>query len=556
MSIANYAAPRLYVDIYPKGGGMYSISGNEGMILRCKVSKNIKSKTPGTFSLLLAPGGPTGVNNGHSWAEVIPPLSLVVIGMTRYKHRNIVMIGVVTSPTSNESWEIGESVTRVTTITGLDFQYFFNTFSYYTLSMLGSTVGAGLSSSQNSDVGLPEALGAGLLGGSSPATVGEDWYNMVMAGTKGILSNTQIAYQKGNVKFPDVMATVFEEYQSSVASGVSIPFSQYYLTSSGNWYDKFSLIFQFPFYEMFIITAPDNYSPYSSTGALTPASTTITMDPKDGSGFMSASPTLVARMNPVPYCSEYSGEKFTMDKSTWENNLINYTLENTGFIESTSSFTVSYVRNLYLLIPTLYSTLNGVSNNALSSFIYTFDCFINTDSINSYGYRPEIVKTEYFSDVKGMYAKNNAANKTNTQKLFENLTLRIATYYEPTDKMVYGSVSMELRPDIIPGNKFTYTPFKNGQPYEFYIEGFEHEYEFGGESKTTLTLSRGLPKSVYDNIPLLTGIHSGNAVRVNGEYDLQTSPGALTFLNFGGNSIKSALTRLCQDFITPQGATT
>lgn len=547
MGLPNNATPRIYIDIYPFGGGKYSLDSSTASVLKCKVIKNISGNSPGKFSILMAPGGPQGTNSGPSWSEVIPPMSMVVIGMSRYTHRSIVMIGIVTSPETSELWTTGQSVTRTTTITGVDFQYFFNTFSYYTLSFLGATPGAALGSANG---GLPAVIGDAINGGFGPGKVGEQWYTKIMAGTTGILSKTKINYQKGTVNFSDVMATVFQEYAASSSNPLTIPYSAYFLQSQGNWFSKFQSIFQFPFYEFFVITAPSGYKPYSATGALTQAKSVITMNPADGSGMLSASPTLVARMNPVPYCSSYnkSSSSYTMDKSKWDSELVNYTLENGGFINSQTSYTLSQVRNFFLLVPTFFATMNGVSNNEMGSFIYTFDCFSNTNSINSYGYRPEIVDTEYFSDVNGISAKTNATNKPNLQKLFENLTLKVATYYTPTNMMAYGSVEMELRPDIIPGNKFTYAPFKNGVDYVFYIEGFEHNYEFGGDTTTSLTLTRGLPKTVYDNIPLLTDVHTGNASRIDGVYASSPSAGALTFLNYGGNSIKETLARLAPIF--------
>ena len=57
--------------------------------------------------------------------------------------------------------------------------------------------------------------------------------------------------------------------------------------------------------------------------------------------------------------------------------------------------------------------------------------------------------------------------------------------------MVNGTVEIPLWPEVIAGNIFRYRPFKSQDIYLFYIEGVQHIYEFGGNSKTVLTLSRG-----------------------------------------------------------------
>jgi hypothetical protein len=90
--------------------------------------------------------------------------------------------------------------------------------------------------------------------------------------------------------------------------------------------------------------------------------------------------------------------------------------------------------------------------------------------------------------------------------------------------MAVGSVVMPLRPDIMPGCKFEYAPFRGGELWTFYIEAAEHDYNFGGDSTTTLFLSRGLPSSVYADMSqkgIFYGVLTGTAERFEGEYALQ-----------------------------------
>ena len=115
--------------------------------------------------------------------------------------------------------------------------------------------------------------------------------------------------------------------------------------------------------------------------------------------------------------------------------------------------------------------------------------------------------------------------------------------------MSKGAIEMELRPDILPGNVFTYSLFKDGNTYDFYIESVSHEYIFGTSSRTVLSLNRGLPSSVYQDEDLLTDILSGNAMRLDGEYvsglPAFTTTGPLQTINL------QSLDGLNHNFVTP-----
>jgi hypothetical protein len=566
---ANNAAPRCYVDIYPYEGGKYSLTGDAAGVLSCITHKDIRSTGPGTFDIKLAPGGPLGPNSGPSWTEIITPMSLVVIGMKRYHHRQIVMIGVVTEPIETQTWETGRGVQRVINIRGGDFQYLFSTFSYYTLSLLGATRGVSLSQG-GVNLGLPELLGKALLSGT-PAQVGAAWFNVVMGGTEGILAQTNYMYNGAKVSFPNIMASLFEEYPTT-NGGVRIPYSNFYMITSGNWTEKFLQTFPFPWYEFFVTTAPVGYRPYDtqnntiaynsatnqsyvSTG-MSGAATPISMNAQDGTGFLPASPTLVARVNPLPYTSSYNNGKFVMDSSRWQNNLQRFSLENTGFIKSTVAFNTSEVRNFYVINPTFFTQQFGISNSNMNAFIYTFASWIDNASIHRYGYRPEIFQIQWFSDPSGQQAQLNVAQQENFQQLVQNLALRQTSYFEPTPNMAKGSVSMELRPDILPGNVFTYSPFKNGSDWDFYITGVTQTYIFGEQSNTTLSIDRGLPKSVYDDVQMLTALHTGTAIRQNGKYNVPNPiVNGLQPISIGTTSIQQILGQSAQIFTTPQGAT-
>ncbi len=75
-----------------------------------------------------------------------------------------------------------------------------------------------------------------------------------------------------------------------------------------------------------------------------------------------------------------------------------------------------------------------------------------------------------------------------------------------------------MLPSALPGTRARFYPFKDDILWEFYIEGVTHSYTFGRAAITTLSLSRGLPRWLYQDDKTLLDVHTGNATRVNGTY--------------------------------------
>ncbi|MDE3023819.1 MAG: hypothetical protein KGI54_18570, partial [Pseudomonadota bacterium] len=90
------SGPQLSISIYPFEGGQYTISGTNAGVLQAQINTSLKGGT-GTFSLALAPGGPNGVNARPYWTELLTPMSLVIIGLSRGSYNQTPMIAVVTS---------------------------------------------------------------------------------------------------------------------------------------------------------------------------------------------------------------------------------------------------------------------------------------------------------------------------------------------------------------------------------------------------------------------------------------------------------------------------
>jgi hypothetical protein len=218
---------------------------------------------------------------------------------------------------------------------------------------------------------------------------------------------------------------------------------------------------------------------------------------------------------------------FEMDFSLWDA-LPQFTLDTNGPVQSSLQFDDSEVRNFYVINPMWLSNQFGLTNDMQTPFTFLFASWADTASIHRYGYRPEISELHWFSDSNGIAAQGNAAAGTGIQgfdTLVGDLALKKISHHEPTPNMARAAISTNLRPDIMPGNRFAYMPFKDAQQWDFYIEGVTHNWVFGGASTTTLALSRGLPDAVYNDDALMIALHTGNAQRINGQYVVGLPPG-------------------------------
>lgn len=530
-----FATPQAFIEIYPHEGGSYAIpassgGGGQGQILSLSTRKHLK-EAAGAFTIQLAPGGPNGPNQPPYWIDIITPMSFVMIGMSRGTYSNIVMLGVV--KTVSESWSFpsspGERVMRTIVISGFDFGYFFTHFSWYALTFLNVSaagLGAALGNQNAGALGTLAGQGGGLTQGT-PDIVGQSWFQNVMDGGSGILSRTWVEDGSNNpVPFSSSVNVEFEKY----ITAAQILFSFSYVNAEENWYDKFNKIFPFPFYEFFIMTAPAGFYSQALSTAWTQVNTGINFTMKK-LGQAASQINVIARVNPLPYISpsltgasggnlgqSSGGTGFTfgnINMTAWNN--LPLFQEDTSLIKTTEEFTEDEVRNFYLINPTFQKTMLGQDNAAVTPPILSLQAAVDPASVHRYGFRPAFIETEWLSDPSGQVAQTGTMN---LEEVIATMTCQLASQYEPTALMMHATREGALRPDIIPGCKFQYQPLKgpDQQPWLFYIEGVEHEFVFGGRSKTRLVLSRGLPASVYANTSLLTQIHLGKAQRLNGTY--------------------------------------
>lgn len=527
------AAPQCFVEIYPYEGGQYQIQG--GQIITCKTRKSI-GETAGRFEILLAPGGPRGTNTQPSWTQVITPMSFVLIGMRRWQYANITMIGVVDEVAETQVWT-DQGVVRAIRVKGRDFGAFFEMFNYVALSFLG-----GILPSTLIEGGVPAILGKNYLTGR-PDQIATNWYNTMMVGASGVLANTNVNWNGQELPVGICLADYFQPYPAQIPYGTS------FATREGSWINKLKAILNWPVYETFVTTAPVNqYPAQGGTG--------FTMQ---GLGaLVVATPFIVGRLNPTPLITGTgSGGSVSLtgtDSTAW--NALQLFQPDSAFIENEIAFSMAEARNFYMVAPTWFATQWGGTNSGLMSWTLTYGGLYDATSIHRYGFRPEIMETEWFTDVSGSAAQQDGSQ---LQQFALDVTLRMASWHHPQPLMARAMVQHPLRPDVLVGNRFRYAPFKGtmagaADTWDFYIEAIEHNYAFGRKSTTTMELCRGLPSDIYADGgagSLLFDILTGNAERIDGDY-LPGNEGGAGLQGWGISSAQSLANNVAQYFTVAQ----
>lgn len=544
------------VDLYPFESSPISISG--GQILSCSVQKSIKGSAVGTFSLVLAPGGPQGVDDPIPWIQYATPMSLCVIAMSRGSRAQVVMVGLVTSAVEAIEW--GDGVIRRQVIRGMDFQLFFNSFNWATMA----TVGLTSASLFGAAIGVPAGGAAasfspalfGLTGANSwanPVQIGQAFLKLMLA-PGSIMGTTRVPYQnQTTILVANALATIWENFLN-----IGVPFGDYLATLEGDWASKFLDLFPYPWYEWFTITAPQGYyvppgSKQGGSGAPSPTtldfngvavpSVTVTAQAPNGTLFKSlsmpnavpAAPTMVARVNPLPALTvnvsspSDNGTFGNMDMTRWNAlappgqseagmpTVLPFTPDS-GVFSSSLVFDISEVRNTFYINPRWFAAnlLSTGTNTAPVPFFFLMGG--DAASVHRYGYRPA------FETIGWLYDPVSGGTGLTTPQFAQTVATmlaRLMSYYEPTPLMARSVATLALRPDLMPGFRFRYAPSKSPISWDFYIDAVQHDYTFGGRgpSTTTLQLSRGLPTSIYEaggaKESLLFNIHTGNAQRTS-----------------------------------------
>jgi hypothetical protein len=526
---APLAAVSCAIEIYPFEGGSYFIKG--GQVKSVTVEKTLRDGANGRFEIELAPGGPAGPESIPDWIQVITPASHVLIGMSRGADAAIVMDGVVTVPSEDQAWQTtqdGSTAARTQVVVGADFAWFFNAQNWYSLAMYGLTAGIPLGNQLGYlPASFSSILGQGILGQAGPVQVGKIWFEKIMAASGGILGQTFVPYQGGNTRLPfrTLIGETLEQYPR-----VQIPYTEQFLGLE-SWVAKFQDIFPWPWYEFFVTTAPSGaYAllPAASGGPANVVASGRTFTMRDFPTALPAGPQMVARINPVPrFDFTVSGSGSTtsvsiggIDVSRWNALPLNQ-LSAYGLYESRVEFSSDEARNFYLLNPTAYLTSYGNNGSNAVPFPFVFLAAADPASVHRYGYKPADGTLRWFLDWEGTTAKQGLASPgtVNIPQSVATMTAALASQWHPLPLMARGQIEIALAPNIRIGTRWRHAPFKDGIPWDFYVEGVRHRFVFGGHSTTTLTLTRGLPASVYaDANGLLKAVCTGNARRQDGTY--------------------------------------
>ena len=558
-----FAVPSCSIEVYPFEGGPWVLT--PGQIREVMVEKSLRGGSLGRASITLAPGGPYGAESTPTWTQVATPMSHVLIGMSRGSNAAIVMDGVVVRAGEAQQWATSDQMAaaaRVPTIEVNDFSWYFRSFNYYALTYYGLTSNVAVGQALGyTPAGLPYALNKGLLGGTGegPAYVAKGWYTDVMAGSGSILGQTFVPYQGSQINFPQLLGGMWEELPNAY-----IPVTETYMAAEGDWMSKFLDMLPPPWYEFFVTTASSGAYTLASgaKGSMTTGRQfTMQSQPKAAP----AGPMVVARLNPIPIMglnSDASGQKTSigsLDLTRWQALALSTpdssdTTNTQNFMFSEVVFSADEARNFYMLNPTQYATAFGTNNANNVPWMFSFFTACDPASVHRYGYHPEIGTFRWFFDPTGTFAQSVAGDVPQSAATAMSW---LVSWWHPLPLMARATVTIPLNPKMMVGTRFRYAPFKDGVPWDFYIESVRHRFIFNGQSSTTLGLCRGLPASIYADSSdggLLKAIYTGNAMRQKGVYTKGLLPNIGTGLQTFGQpaAIEAMLKQIAPYYVTPQ----
>ncbi len=496
---------------------------------------------PSTFSVILPPNSPdpnnkiglnpVGANisntgnlnppgNLQDLASLITPMSTVTIQMTRGSYTYLVFFGMVLSIKETEN-RGPDRVMRLIEISGVDMQYFLTNYAYFTLTWLGTANNVFENMGNIPGVILSQA---GLSYGAPQAIASAFLQNVISP----YLVNLTLPVNNQRYSFGQLLEARFGTFSSGTVN-ILFPFIPSFYNAEGAWWDKFTTFFPFPYYEMFFqtfdetdVTDPNE----GNTGipVLTYPeieSTTFTMGTRTFKNIFVSRELPFPRLQPVGAMPPYT---YTLFMDNW-NNLGEYRFQNgpTPFFESSMEFSAENARTFYMIDPSNIDLQFGGKNNSLSMFLLSQTAaMIDPINYSKYGYIPELSLIQWFFSKSTSTGGNS---QTTLEQFGAVLLLTLGSYYVPLPLSARGMITLPLSPTILQGNKFTCQPFKNGGEWTFYIDSVNHHFEFGGRSRTTLQVSRGLPKEVYANTNgILAALLQGLVERSNNEYTLISNP--------------------------------
>lgn len=550
-------SPQIAVDVYPWEGGSFSLIG--GQVLSATISKGLRNS--GIASIILAPGGPAG-QGWPSWSQVITLQSLVVIAQSRGPNAYVDFVGVVVRTSEEQSWEAGARVTRVIRVEAVDWMQWFVAFNWTALSYLGAVNGAAYEAA----AGLPAGSGPPSIyfagqNSSNPSTIAANWLKL-MGDDLGVLAKTRLQYGSTSVLWPAATTSWFETYPYNAI----FPASQFYVSEAGSWWSKFTTILEWPFYEIIIGTAPQGlWNGLAVSGAISASGQSFYSATMPGA--VPAQAQIVGRLNPQPDLNlagavqSSSGISVSTAQVFSSANLDRwYALPtftpdegSASFISSETSNAISEYANFIMLNPVNSRVPLGLNMSGVQ--IFSFSGAADIAGIHRYGLIDRTWDSMWFADPGQVVMQGPPqTTQTNLETLMNSLTARLATYFMPTPLMESAGVTLPLRPDIFPGCRWTYSPFRGDEPWDFYISAVSHRYVFGGPSTTTLGLERGLPMSVYGNSSNMMQLLLGRAQRKDGGFVFGSPPNGDPGLQIFGmvdSSMREVLAQIAAVYATP-----
>jgi hypothetical protein len=537
------ATPQFFAQIHPRDGGSFILtSGNPG-IIQVEIRISVQQSQDHSFSIDFTPGGPIGPDDASNWSYIIPPFSLVILYAQRGQSQRVIMIGLTSIVQEAQIWT-PRGVTRGVRISGFDFSLYFKAFSYYELTYLGllqaveKTLGAAGYIFQNF---------GGISGGYTPSQFAYIWLAYVMLGVgnpanlkslglpnvKAVLQNTFVTYNKNPLFIKDFIGLWIEPYTEGPST---IPILSNFFNSEGSWFDKFYSILPWPFYEVFVITGTANMFSQMSTinsatinqqltqpGTIETGYAQIPTKPISIPGFDDTFPIFVGRVNPLPWTEIHANAQGVQTSLEWHskrwNNLPLFDFTGYGFLDSRVVTSTEDIRNFYAIISS--DTYQPKSRTgAVQPTAYALEQWgglWDRNSIANYGFLPQIESVMWFTLLNDGNFNSQGFPLDGTRML--PMQSKLASYYEPSPNMLHGDVTINFWPEVYPGTRFQYFPYKSHNSndiFMFYIEGVQHNFVFGGRSTTTLNLTRGVRANNYADDNLMNLLHTGAVTRKDG----------------------------------------
>jgi hypothetical protein len=491
------------IQVIQRDGGTITLDGNQ--VLNVTVSKNIRTKSE-TAILTLPPNTPNSVTP-TDWVEIFTPMSLVIIGMSRGPVAQTVFVGVVTDFEQEIRVMTASTINRYQRAVCVGLKFFFDNPNYYALLAASVLNLLGTTNVPTALQPMAQMLSLSDIQSYSPPQIAVFYYGAPFKGGIGVGISNINTPDNSVISVPQAISVYAWDNTQFV-----IPSAMFLNIQSQSWTSGFSQMLEWPMYEWYVMTLPS--SPYPGFPGQNENLPALGFAPSPD--YEAGYPTFIIRPNPFPNLSDPD----TADTSLW-NTLPVFTPSygKFGYISVEVGFSIGEdTTNVFFVNPIAAQTALPNLNEDFTSIIYALSMGYCQAAIQKYGYRPFVWSTNYFwlGNPRNTGSSNENAQFDPNEAIIR-LILRAASWGLSTPYCAHGGVTFDLRPDIYPGTKIQFAPFRDGNIWEFYITGVEHVFSING-SQTTLQIERGLPVSVYSDLATLATILNGSADKVDGQF--------------------------------------